>query len=271
VVAPTGIIDQLWRYPVKSLQGEQLTSVEITDVIPGDRAWGVIDAATGQLLSAKRAPELLGGSARLDGDRAILSIPSRNGGASSEIASDDPGVHRALSAWLDRDVRLERPTPGRAATIAIDWDDGTGDEPSAGQLPVFEFATQPGWFYDSTSSLHLISTATLRHLERTVGPGSGDVRRYRPNIVVDLDGDLDQSAFVEDGWVEMDIRIGSAAAWVKKRTDRCIVITRAQPGLDRSRDALVWLAHNQDRNAGISAQPNRPGRAKIGDPIRAFA
>ncbi len=40
VVAPTGIIDQLWRYPVKSLQGEQLTSVEITDVIPGRSGLG---------------------------------------------------------------------------------------------------------------------------------------------------------------------------------------------------------------------------------------
>lgn len=271
MVAPTGIIDQLWRYPVKSLQGEQLSSVEITDVIPGDRAWGIIDVATGQLLSAKRVPELLAGSARLDGDRCLLSVPTHPGGLSTEVASDDPDVHRVLSAWLDRDVRLERPTPGRSATIAIDWDDGIGDDAAPGQLPVFEFTTEPGRFFDSACSLHLISTATLRHLERTVGPGSGDVRRYRPNIVVDLDGDLDQSAFVEDQWVEMDVRIGSAAAWVKKRTDRCIVITRAQPGLDRSRDALVWLARHQDRNAGISAQPNRPGRAEIGDPIRAFA
>ena len=54
-------IEQLWRYPVKSLQGEQLTSTEVTDVIPGARAWGIIDNESGQLLSAKRVPKLLEG------------------------------------------------------------------------------------------------------------------------------------------------------------------------------------------------------------------
>lgn len=267
--ATAATVTQLWRYPVKSMGGEQVDRVELADAIPGDRGWGVVDISTGRLLSAKRFPLLLEGSARLDGvDRCILTLPGR------VVASDDPGIDAALSSWLDLDVRLARPTVGESATIEIDWDEGAADLDPAAELPLFEFPTQPGWFFDSSSSLHLISEATLAHLESEVGAGAGDVRRYRPNIVVST-----ETAFAEDDWVESTIAFdgpaadagGTATAWVKKRTDRCIVITRAQPGMEASRAALVWLAANHARDAGISAQPRSPGPIAVGDPVGPFA
>lgn len=247
-------VTQIWRYPVKSFGGERLDAIEIGETIPYDRTWGVMDADSGQLLSAKTVPELLMGSARMDNERCVLSLP---GGI--ELTDDDAEVDAWLSEWLDRPVRLARPDAGVRATIAIEYDEGQDDP---GELPVYEFETQPGWFHDSSSSLHIISTGTLDHIEAEVGPGAGAVERYRPNIVVDLD-----DPFGEEAWVDTTIAIGAATAWVKKPTDRCVLITRPLPHAEGERGALRYLAAHNDRNAGISAQPRSHGPVRVGDEI----
>ena len=65
-------VEQIWRYPVKSLQGECVSATEISDAIPGDRGWGIIDNETGHLLSAKRVPKMLEGHARIIGDHCVI-------------------------------------------------------------------------------------------------------------------------------------------------------------------------------------------------------
>lgn len=247
-------VTQLWRYPVKSLAGERLDHTEITDVIPGDRGWGIIDNATGHLLSAKTVPALLHGSARLAGDACVITTPV------AETGSGDDEVDTVLSRWLDRSVTLRAAGGDTVSTIAIEWDDGQHDPPE--ELPVLEFATQPGWFYDSTSSLHIIGTGTLAHVEANVGPGAGAVERFRPNIVVETD-----TPHIEESWVDQVLAIGSATAWVKKPTDRCVLITRSRPGHEPDRGALRFLARDNNRNAGISAQPRRAGTVRVGDLI----
>ena len=60
-------VTQLWRYPVKSIGGEQLESASIDELgIVGDRGWGVFDVATGTVLTARRSPQLLFASARIE-------------------------------------------------------------------------------------------------------------------------------------------------------------------------------------------------------------
>ena len=247
-------ITQLWRYPVKSLGGEQLQTTEITDVIPGDRGWGVFDTASGHLLSAKTVPALLQGSARIDGEQCVITTPI---GATGSADAEVDGV---LSRWLDRPVELRAAGGDAASTIAIEWDEGQDELPD--ELPIFEFPTQPGWFYDSTSSLHIIGTGTLAHLDANVGPGVGAVERFRPNVVVETDG-----PHVEEQWVDQVLSLGTATAWVKKPTDRCVLITRALPGQEAGRGALRFLAKDNDRNAGISAQPRQAGTVAVGDVV----
>lgn len=249
----TPTIRELWRYPVKSLQGERLDDVVVGDLIPGDRRWGVVDVETRKLLSAKTVPDLLQGAARVEGEACRIELPGGTTG------SDDDAVDERLSAWLGRPVRLATTRAGETATISIEWDEGQDDP---GELPVFDFETQPGWFFDSGSSLHLIGTATLEHLEREVGPGAGDVRRFRPNLVA-----FTTRPFEEDDWVDAVLGIGAATAWVKKRTERCVVITRAFGEHPPSRDTLRHLARTHGRDAGISLQPRMSGRIAVGDAV----
>jgi len=96
-------IQQIWRYPVKSMQGECLRTSEITDVIPGDRGWGIIDNETGYLLSAKRFPKLLEGHARIIRDDCVMTIDR------SEYSSEEKDIHIKLSTWLGRSVTLVKP------------------------------------------------------------------------------------------------------------------------------------------------------------------
>ena len=247
-------VQQIWRYPVKSLQGESLDSTEITDVIPGDRGWGIVDNQTGHLLSAKRVPRLLEGQARIIRDRCVLTIDR------TEFSSEEDKINEKLSDWLERPVTLSKPNTGETRNIEIEWDDGTAEilqDPD-----VFEISTAPGWFFDSSSSLNLMGSATLDFLEKRVGPGSGDVRRFRPNLLVET-----EKPFEENDWVGKSLRIGTAEAFVKKRTDRCIVITRGIGEFSASRSTLRFLSDHHDREAGISMNPTQPGVIRTGDVV----
>src|SRR3712207_4329562 len=89
---------ELWRYPVKSLQGERLTEVSIDALgIAGDRRWALFDRDTGLGLTARRVPELLFGSARLTGDGGVQVV------LPDGTVTADEGV---LSDWLGRRVEL---------------------------------------------------------------------------------------------------------------------------------------------------------------------
>ena len=105
----------LWRYPVKSMQGEPLNAAAIGPVgIVGDRQWAMFDVATGLHLTARRQPELLFAAAALVGDDVVITLPD-----GTETTDDG-----ALSAWLGHDVTLRRAGPSTHGTyeIALDFE-----------------------------------------------------------------------------------------------------------------------------------------------------
>ncbi len=244
---------ELWRYPVKSMQGERVERVELDrGGVDGDRCWGVVDPADGKVLSAKRWGRLLEASARPDGDGVVITLPDR-----SEHRSDDPGVHTSLSAWLDHEVRLERAPQDRALPFDMGTDP-TDDRTAAD----FQWSGPPGRFVD-LADVHLLSTASLATAagEHPEG-GQWDVRRFRPTALLTSDDD----GYAEDAWVGAKVQIGGATLDAFMPTIRCAMPTRAQPGgLERDLAISTTLKRAHESNLGIYANVTTPGPVAVGD------
>ena len=229
-------VAELWRFPVKSLQGERLDSVALTEAgLDGDRGWAIHDLDTGFGLTARRAPELLFASARLvAGGGVEITLPD------GSVAADDAG----LSAWLGRRVALRAADPGLqlAYENVVDF-----ERESAGWKP---FEGAPGPFHDDAAfRVSLVSTASL---------GAWDRRRFRANVVLDGEG--------EDGLVGARVELGGAAIQVGDRIQRCVMTTRAQPGgLERDLGVLRTIAREREARLAVGGLVVRPGTVRVGD------
>lgn len=244
-----GTVVEMWRYPVKSMGGERLTgAVEVTAAgIEGDRAMAVVDDVSGKVLSAKTVPLLLQVQASWDGTGVRIADES---GAVDLVSSDDDADAR-LSAWLGHPVSLRAPVPGHRSVFDMELDP---DDPT--ELALLQ--TPAGSFFDSRSTLHLLSTASL---------GSHDVRRFRPNIVVEAEGDDPNP---EDAWLGRELRVAGdvgVQVSVRKATARCVLITKAQPGLDQDSSVLRDLLRTRDGHLGVYLDPLSDGRISPGDAV----
>ena len=231
---------ELWRFPVKSLQGEQLGDATVRDGgIDGDRAFALFDLDTGLGLTARRVPELLYASARYRGANARPEITLPDG----RVACHDD----ALSDWLGRRVEL------RASTDVADRRfENPLDAEREGDWIVFDGA--PGPFHDSARTrVSLVSTGTL---------GEWDRRRFRANVLLDGAG--------EDAFVGSTIALGDVRLDVVKRIGRCVMITRPQPDhIDRDLDVLKVVNRERDGCLAIGARVVHSGVTGVGDEVTA--
>jgi uncharacterized protein YcbX len=255
MTALAATIVELWRYPVKSMQGERVQSVALdASGFTADRRFGVV-TPEGFVLSGKSEPRILGASASVRADGEIeIELPD-----GVRTASDDPDVDAQLSAWLDRPLRLHRAAADEQFTIHhhTDPEDETKTK---------DFSTPPGAYYDSRSTVHLLSRSSLRAASGAYAEGQWDVRRFRPNIVVSFDGD--DAGFVEEAWVGGIVTLGAVPALVRKRTERCVITTRAQPGLDRDLQIYRSLMKSNHANLGIYLVPQDAGTIAVGGIVR---
>ncbi|MCU1350799.1 MAG: uncharacterized protein JWM05_8 [Acidimicrobiales bacterium] len=244
---------EIWRHPVKSLQGERLDAGDIeADGLRGDRCWGIRDEATGRILTGRREPQLLQASAVLrdDGEADILLPDGRVlGGAGA--ATD-----AALSTWLGRPVSLVGSVhePGAHAEF---FADATDDSSAA-----IEWTMPAGRFVDALPLL-VLTTASLRAGAALHPSGEWDVRRFRPNLLVEH---LDDG-WVEDAWCGQTLSIGSARLQPLRRCERCTMVTRPQPGLDRDLDIYKTVAHHHDRTLGVWTAVLAAGTVHTDDPV----
>ena len=231
---------ELWRYPVKSLQGEQVDAAEVgPHGLVGDRAYAIFDVATGFGLTARRHPEMLFGAARYRSDGSVrITLPD------GSVAADD----EALSAWLGRAVQL-RAVDQMVRERRYENPSDTESEAAESWNP-FEWAG--GSFHDS-------GRARVTVLSRA-SAGDWPVRRFRPNVVVDGSG--------EDALVGARVRLGAAVLDVTKAVTRCVMITRPQPGgIGTDRDVLRRLLREHDGTLSIGATVAAPGVVRVGDEL----
>jgi MOSC domain-containing protein len=278
-----GHLAALWRYPVKSMMGEELNASHVTERgLLGDRAYALVDAATGHVASAKNPLKW----AKLFECRAALAAapspdmavpPARITLPSGEIASsDDPQLGGALSGVFGRDVFL-RTAPGAPPTIEEYWPDIDGlDHRNEVSEQSIASGAPPGTFFDF-SAVHIVTTATLDALRRACPEGRFEARRFRPNLVVgSLPG---QEDFVENEWPERMLSIGDEVRLViMVPAPRCVMTTLAQgdlpadPGILRAlvQHNSVWIPPLGRKYpcVGVFARVLRGGIIRRGDTCR---
>lgn len=254
-----GSVVALWRYPVKSMLGEELDEAVVTERgILGDRAYALLDRADGKLASAKN-PKKWG---QLLNFRASYLEPPAEGGRLPPVRITLPDGATVGGADDDVDEVLSQAT-GRSVTLtAMDIGTGTLEEywPDVEGLAPQEFidttliptddpaekvsdikmgrASPPGSYFDS-SVLHLLTTATLDRLRALYPGGRFDARRYRPNLLVAVSG----QGFVENDWPGRTLAIGpTVRVRASAPTARCVMTTLAQGDLPKDDEVLRTLA-----------------------------
>jgi len=235
-------VAELWRHPVKSLQGERLTRVEIgPEGLAGDRQWALFDTATGYGLTARRLPDLLFLTGRLrDDGRAEVVLPD------GSVTSDNA----VLSGWLGRPVALRAAAEAPGERLY----ENPHEVGEAGEYDWDAFPGARGAFHDSSRTrVSLVSTGTL---------GTWDRRRFRANVVLEGAG--------EDALVGRRVRLGNAELDVVKRVDRCVMVTRPQPGgIGRDNGVLKTIHRERDGCLAIGALVARAGTVAQGDELTA--
>lgn len=281
-----GSVTGLWRYPVKSMGGEELQSSALDlRALHGDRMWAVRDLELGAVTTARRIPALLGCSARFvteppagvgPGDVADVTLTFPDG---TEISSDDrERLDARLTELAGKPVALVPLPPmkdkagyrGVMATkrdIRSQW--ALNDDeplPDFSMFPIKKllqlsiYATPIGIFADAYA-VHVVTTSSLRTMA-AIG-GDFDVRRFRPNILVDTD----EEGLAEQGWVGGTIRAGDIALSVEIPAVRCSVPMREQPGLDADPEVSRTVARHGDRCFGVYTDIAEPGTVRVGDAV----
>jgi uncharacterized protein YcbX len=287
-----GSVATLWRFPVKSMGGEQLHDVAVTERgVLGDRAYALIDKDTGKVASAKSVrlfPNLLDCKAafveppRQGRDLPPVQILLRDG---ATVRSDSSEVDRVLSAHFKRNVTLGRAAPDDF-TIDQYHPDVEGADPGgnrdtvvAQKLGAALFAelgmdspVPVGSFFD-VFPLSVLTTSTLAQLGEVRPQSRFDQRRFRMNVIVKTE----RPGFVENSWVGQKLALGDGPRLSVALPDpRCVMTTLAQDGLPQDTDVLRTLVrHNKEQVgdlgqfpcAGVYAVVAEPGTVRIGDRV----
>jgi uncharacterized protein YcbX len=243
-----GKVVGLWRYPVKSMRGEALGHTEVGPLgVVGDRTFALRDRRDGRIISAKKSANLLGLRAGYPSGPSRPAVVELADGR--RLSTDAPDISATLSTVLGRDVELCGPDDKREDRH-VEWEaDLTFDAP-------------PFAFVD-LAPLHVMTTASLRAISALRAESRFDVRRFRPNVLIDCG---DASRFVED---ELDGKVLAIGNDVRLRvfmqTIRCALTTRAQEDIQADPAVLRTIVEKHDGNLGAYASVENPGDVRLND------
>jgi uncharacterized protein len=288
---PAGTVRALWRFPVKSMLGEELDAAELSEGgVIGDRAYALVDKETGKVASAKHAklwPDLLK-------CRAAFVEPPRRGAEGppvrieladgTSVLSDAPDVDSVLSDFFGRDVELSSAADNGYTIDQYHPDeenydpDGHRDEVVEAQLGAAFFnerglpsAVPEDSFFD-LFPLSVLTTSTLDRLAELEPGVSFDLRRFRMNVIVDNAA----PGFVENEWVGRSLAIGDdVRLGVALPDPRCCMPSLEQEGVSRDPRVLKALAQHNRIDvagslfpcAGVYAVAEAPGTIRRDDRV----
>ncbi|MDF2958709.1 MAG: hypothetical protein K0S39_444 [Paenibacillus sp.] len=259
----------LWRYPFKSMMGEELNATDVTEKgLVGDRKYALIDTSTGKLANAKNPIKW----PNMFDYRASYVEPPQDPVKLPEVRITFPDGSWGVTSDGDLNQRLtdklERPV--KIATVSSE----TGDVQFEGYIPdieglnnketIFTRTTPEGTFYD-IDIVHLLTTASINKLRELIPESRIEVRRFRTNIVIDVPN---EEGFVENKWVGKTIRIGDEVVLqVTQPCVRCVMTTLAQGDLPKDPAVLRATVKNNNGAFGVYAKVIKTGRIHRGDKI----
>ena len=254
-----GQVESLWRYPVKSMQGEQLSEAFVGfPGIFGDRCYWFRSSA-----APKGFPYLTGRELQ----EMLLYRPIyRDAGQSrqpwnlAEAEALGPGV---TPVYQHEDLALDVITPA-GEKFAID------DPSLIAVLDEQIRQTRELTLLKSDRAMtdcrpiSLFSIQTVSQLGQECGTVL-DKRRFRANIYADLDS---SNGFGEDEFVGKTMRIGpKAVIAVLERDPRCKMITLDPDTAEANPEIMRLLARSHDGKAGVYAAVLVEGTIRSGDQI----
>jgi len=279
-----GRIAGIWRYPVKSMAGEELLETPLSKLgVVGDRAWAVRDEVRGGIRGAKQLPRLMGLAAR-------YVEPPTDGSATAEIELDsgmrlltsDPDIHRRISEAIEHEVTL---WPRLPAKELAHYRRGkpTHSDPEAALRALFartpgeplpdlsifprellEYESPPGTYFDAFPLL-LLSSRSLAALAERAPTSAFDLRRFRPNLLVEDTGADELQP--EAAWVGARLRVGDAILAVAAACPRCVMTTHGFADLPKDPRIMRALVREVGGNLGVYARVEVPGQVRRGDAL----
>jgi hypothetical protein len=265
-----GSVVGLWRYPVKSMMGEELNAAEVTERgLVGDRQFAVVDASTGKVAGAKN-PRKWGNF--FDFRAAYVEPPKRGSRLPAVrltlpdgtlVTSEHPDLAQVLSQALGREVAFaEAQHNGESSGAQAEeyWPDIEGLDH---RDTVTEWELPAGTFFD-LAVVHLLTTATIERLRALYPEGRFEVRRFRPNIVVSTGPDA--QGFVENDWIGHTVAIGEEVRLrITGPCPRCVMTTLPQGDLPKDAGILRTAAQHNNANVGVYADVIAGGTTRRGD------
>jgi uncharacterized protein len=271
-----GTVVSLWRYPVKSMMGEELNSSYVTERgLVGDRTYAVVDKQTGKVASAKN-PRKWGKlfdfySMFVDSPNNVNDIPPvritfPNG--SNIFSNNQEDINSSLSKVFDREVMLMKASGFEKPGYEEYWPNIDG---LAQRETVTDEAMPTKTFFD-IAVIHILTTSTINRLRELYPKGRFEVRRFRPNIVVESAASKEnkKNDFIENSWVGKKMTIGedNVVLNITAPCTRCVMITLPQGDLPQDLGILSTVAKYNQVHVGVYASVERGGIIHRGDTVQ---
>jgi uncharacterized protein YcbX len=272
-----GSVSRLWRYPIKSMLGEELDSADVIWCgFHGNRCYALVDVQSSRLVSAKNpakwarmfecSSRLMDGDLTREGPPPVLvALPD---GKSFDISEGEYGVAEAsLSELLGRSVRFIAADPEPRVSILEQYHPEIEEDPNGGRITEFHRpADAQAGTYTDLAAVHLITTASLNALAHLHPSGNPEPERFRPNVLVDTGV---AKGFVEVDWIGKTLAIGDEVRMnVYKECGRCVMTTLPQGKLSADTGILRAIMHFNRGKFGVLASVLKGGKIRTHDKIR---
>ncbi|CBE69872.1 conserved protein of unknown function [Candidatus Methylomirabilis oxygeniifera] len=260
----TGEIHNAKRHPIlmqcraiyrEEPRADHIPHVEIT--LPDGATVSSDSPAASQRLS-----ELIG--------RHVTLRPVQPGADTAYYRRREPGAALFGRLWAYRSARrllqrliLRGPAEKELrAVFGLEPEDPLPD--LSGVPPVaWEFYTPPGTYFD-LFPIHVLTTSTLQLMSQLNPAANWDVRRFRPNVLVDT---KPTNGAIENDWVGRTMRIGDVVVKGELPAIRCAMPMHAQADLPRDPSVLRTIVRKADQSLGLYASIIEAGSVATGDPV----